>query len=126
MDSEATSGFGGERFAVTSRREAAAVVVTVSGELDQDTAGPLREALDRHVGEGHARIIVDCVPLSFCDSTGLNALLHARLAAQDTGGRIDLAGLHAPVARMFEITGAHTVFRVYADVDEALADEPPA
>ncbi|MBT2366074.1 STAS domain-containing protein [Streptomyces sp. ISL-10] len=132
MGPEATRGAGNpaatgeERFSLTTARRADAVVLTLSGELDHDTAGPLREALERHVGQGARRILVDFGPLRFCDSTGLNVLLHARLAAQEAGGRIELAALRPPVARMFEITGAQAVFQVYAGVEEALADERPA
>ncbi|TXS44431.1 STAS domain-containing protein [Streptomyces sp. t39] len=121
---EEASGDG--RFAVREGSRGGVVVLSLAGELDHDTAEPLREALARHTGTGAGRVLVDLSGLTFCDSTGLNVLLHARLAAHDTGGSIELAGLRPPVARMFEITGAHTVFRVHAGLDEALARERPA
>jgi anti-anti-sigma factor len=109
---------------VETRHHAGTVVLALSGELDHDTAEPLREALARQVEEGAERILVDCSGLGFCDSTGLNVLLHARLAARENGGRIELAGLQPPVARMFDITGARAIFRVYDGVSEALTDGP--
>ncbi|MFF3322585.1 STAS domain-containing protein [Streptomyces sp. NPDC002889] len=115
---------GDERFGLETRRHAGTVVLALRGELDHDTAEPLREALSRHVEAGAERVLVDCSGLGFCDSTGLNVLLHARLSAQELGGRIELAGLRPPVARMFDITGARAVFRVYDGVDEALTDRP--
>ncbi|MEU0371698.1 STAS domain-containing protein [Streptomyces sp. NPDC006283] len=121
--SEQESVAGGERFGVATRQRGDTVVLSLSGELDHDTAEPLRKALDQHVRAGAARILVDCGDLRFCDSTGLNVLLHARLAAQETDGHIELAALRPPVDRMFEITGAKAVFKVHAGVDEALADE---
>ncbi|UYQ60326.1 STAS domain-containing protein [Streptomyces peucetius] len=114
---------GGERFGVATRHRGGTVVISLSGELDHDTAEPLRHALAQEVRAGARRIVVDCGGLHFCDSTGLNVLLHGRLDAQEGGGRVDLAALRPPVARMFEITGAQAVFRLYAGVDEALADE---
>ncbi|MFC8506753.1 STAS domain-containing protein [Streptomyces sp. NPDC057411] len=111
-----------QRLGVLTRpgSQADTVVLAVTGELDHDTAAPLREALD---GAGtSSRIVVDCSGLRFCDSTGLNVLLRARLRLVEGGGRLDLAGLRPPVDRMFEITGARTVFRVYEDAAEALAD----
>jgi stage II sporulation protein AA (anti-sigma F factor antagonist) len=101
------------------------VVLAVTGELDHDTAAPLKEALTTHTGPGR-RIVVDCAGLRFCDSTGLNVLLRARLRMLADGGRLDLSGLGPPVDRMFEITGALSVFRVYADTAAALADAPAA
>ncbi|MFG2331658.1 STAS domain-containing protein [Streptomyces sp. NPDC048604] len=97
------------------------VVLTLTGELDHDTADPLRTALDEQIEAGAARIVVDCAALTFCDSTGLNALLRARLQAQEAGGRVELADLRPPVNRMFEITGARTVFTVHDDLRAALA-----
>ncbi|WMX44348.1 STAS domain-containing protein [Streptomyces roseicoloratus] len=102
----------------------ATYVLAVTGELDHDTAAPLKEALETHVTA--ERIVVDCSGLRFCDSTGLNVLLRSRLRMAESGGRLDLAGLRPPVDRMFEITGALTVFRVYADTAAALADAPAA
>ncbi|MEU9997142.1 STAS domain-containing protein [Streptomyces sp. NPDC048370] len=111
-----------ERFAVTADPgpQPGAVVLSLTGELDHDTADTLRHALEER--NGAVRILVDCERLSFCDSTGLNVLLRARLQAMESGGRLELAGLRPPVSRMFEITGARTVFRVYENVAEALTD----
>lgn len=115
-------GVGGARFTVEVRAGADTVVLVLGGELDHDTAGPLREALAEGVASGAGRILVDCTDLRFCDSTGLNVLLRARLAAREAGSRVELAALQPQVARMFDITGADGVFRVYGGVDEALAD----
>jgi anti-anti-sigma factor len=115
-------GAGGARFTVEVRAGADTTVLALGGELDHDTAGVLREALAEGVATGAGRILVDCTDLSFCDSTGLNVLLRGRLAAREAGSRVELAALQPPVARMFGITGADAVFRVYGGLDEALAD----
>ncbi|MFC0843155.1 STAS domain-containing protein [Streptomyces noboritoensis] len=117
---------GGRRFAVAARRVGGAAVLSLTGELDHDTVEPLRTALAEQIAAAPERIVVDCAGLRFCDSTGLNALLRARAAAtQAEGGGIELAALQPPVARMFEITGAYAVFRIHADLDQALAGRPP-
>jgi anti-anti-sigma factor len=67
-------------------------------------------------------LVVDCSELEFCDSTGLNVLLGARLKAEAEGGAVHLAGMRPPVARVFEITGAEAVFRVHDTLDAALAE----
>ncbi|MFB7512625.1 STAS domain-containing protein [Streptomyces sp. NPDC056144] len=100
------------------------VVMALHGELDHDTAAPLRTALAERGGP--VRVVVDCAGLRFCDSTGLNVLLGARLRMLAEGGLVVLSGLRPPVERMFEITGARSVFRVYEDPGAALGDvEPP-
>ncbi|MFK0046041.1 STAS domain-containing protein [Streptomyces sp. NPDC090741] len=112
----------GERFAVEVESVPGATVLALAGELDHDTAEPLRQALDT-ARQGGGRLLVDLSRLEFCDSTGLNVLLHGRLAAGNVGGSLELVGLHRPVERMFYITGADQVFRVHPDVETALSAE---
>ncbi|MER6448156.1 STAS domain-containing protein [Streptomyces venezuelae] len=115
MDPEADS----ERFTVAVTHTDGAVVLALAGELDHDTAQPLRDALDAALAPGR-RMLVDLTDLGFCDSTGLNVLLNTRLAAQQAGAVLELVGLRGPVARMFRITGADGVFPIHSDVVEAL------
>ncbi|BDH09724.1 MULTISPECIES: STAS domain-containing protein [Streptomyces] len=110
------------RLHVEIRHHGASAVVTVSGELDHHTADLLRESLEGCVDDGYARLVVDCSPLEFMDSTGLNVLLGARLKAEAEGGGVHLAGMQPVVARVFEITGAEAVFTVHDSLDAALAE----
>ncbi|MFE6833919.1 STAS domain-containing protein [Streptomyces sp. NPDC057705] len=110
----------GERFTVEARSLRGATILAMAGELDHDTAEPLRQALDTTWPDGR-RLLVDLTHLDFCDSTGLNVLLRGRLAIQGSGGTLELVGLHPPVARMFHITGADRLFRLHTDLEAALA-----
>ncbi|EPH41497.1 putative Anti-sigma-B factor antagonist [Streptomyces aurantiacus JA 4570] len=96
--------------------------MTPAGELDHHTADLLREPLEACVDDGFARLVIDCSQLEFCDSTGLNVLLGARLKAEAEGGGVHLAGMLPVVARVFEITGADAVFTVHETLEAALAD----
>ncbi|MGW2491112.1 STAS domain-containing protein [Streptomyces sp. NPDC001606] len=109
------------RLLVEVREEGASAVVTPAGELDHHTADLLREPLDDLLVKGYSRLVVDCSRLEFCDSTGLNVLLGARLKAEAAGGGVHLAGMLPVVARVFEITGAEAVFTVHDSVAAALA-----
>ncbi|MEU8889529.1 STAS domain-containing protein [Streptomyces sp. NPDC048442] len=109
------------RLQVGVRTEGRSEIVTPVGELDHHTAELLREPLERALDEGRTRLVVDCSLLEFCDSTGLNVLLGARLKAEAAGGAVHLAGMQPVVARVFEITGAEAVFTVHDSLDAALA-----
>lgn len=115
-----------ERFTVDVRPLDGATVLTLTGELDHDTAEPLRAALEAARAHGERRLLVDLSALEFCDSTGLNVLLRNRLASRESGGSLELIGLHRPVARMFHITGADGLFPLHPDVDAALANQQRA
>jgi anti-anti-sigma factor len=103
------------------REEGASAVVTPAGELDHHTADLLREPLEECLEKGYARLVIDCSRLEFCDSTGLNVLLGARLKAEAAGGGVHLAAMQPVVARVFEITGAEAVFTVHDTLEAALA-----
>ncbi|MFJ8310660.1 MULTISPECIES: STAS domain-containing protein [unclassified Streptomyces] len=110
------------RLRVGVRTEGRSEVVTPAGELDHHTADLLREPLEAAIAEGRTRLVVDCSHLEFCDSTGLNVLLGARLKAEERGGGVHLVAMQPVVARVFEITGAEAVFTVHDSLDAALCD----
>ncbi|MHA6759145.1 STAS domain-containing protein [Streptacidiphilus sp. PAMC 29251] len=117
------------RFGVGVRTEGSATVLVLTGELDHDTAPELRERLDEVFEAAAASggsaapvvVVVDCAELGFCDSTGLNVLLTARLRAEEVGVDIRLSALRGHVVRMFEITGAGGIFSIHPDLADALA-----
>ncbi len=110
------------RLLVEVREEGTSAVITPAGELDHHTADLLREPVEDCLDRGFARLVVDCSQLEFCDSTGLNVLLGARLKAEAAGGGVHLAGMLPVVARVFEITGAEAVFTVHDTLGAALGD----
>ncbi|MFF3244442.1 STAS domain-containing protein [Streptomyces sp. NPDC002870] len=110
------------RLQVEVRTEGHSEVVKPAGELDHHTAELLRVPLDDALEQGRARLVIDCSQLEFCDSTGLNVLLGARLKAEAAGGGVHLAGMLPVVARVFEITGAEAVFSVHDSLEDALSD----
>ncbi|GAA0638439.1 STAS domain-containing protein [Streptomyces thermocarboxydovorans] len=111
------------RLLVEVRQEGPSAVVTPAGELDHHTADLLREPLENCLAKGLNRLVIDCSRLEFCDSTGLNVLLGARLKAEAAGGGVHLVGMQPVVARVFEITGVDAVFTVHDTLEAALADD---
>jgi anti-anti-sigma factor len=122
MDRQTVGSGNRGRLRVEVRTEGRSEVVMAAGELDHHTADVLRIPLDTALEQGRARLVIDCSRLEFCDSTGLNVLLGARLKADAAGGGVHLAGMLPVVARVFEITGAEAVFTLHDSVEDALAD----
>ncbi|HEY3868219.1 MAG TPA: STAS domain-containing protein [Actinocrinis sp.] len=112
---------GRARLTMSTRREAEAVIVTLVGELDFDSAEMLGELINTVFSEHAARVLVDCAGLEFCDSSGLNVLLRARLAARAAGVELALVGVPVALERVLDLTGTTTAFVRYAGVEEALA-----
>lgn len=122
MDREMVGTTGRDRLRVAVSRSGTSAVVAPTGELDHHTADLLREPLDQLVEDGCSTFVVDCTGLEFCDSTGLNVLLGARLKAEAAGGSVHLAGMRPAVAKVFSITGAEAVFTVHDTLDDALKE----
>lgn len=108
---------------VTSRRYASAVVLLVSGRLDQDTCDGFRGQLMGHVDsaarEGGA-IVLDLSALEYVSSAGLRCFMLASRQAKAQHGRIFVAQLQPMVAEIFQISHFNLVFQVFPTVREAL------
>jgi anti-sigma B factor antagonist len=101
--------------------DAETAVCVLAGELDIETLGSAKRTLRELVREGMRLVVVDLQRIEFCDSSGLNMLLQARMAAEDKSVGLRLAGCSPAVMRVLELTGADTVFSLHPDVDAALA-----
>ncbi|MFE1230933.1 STAS domain-containing protein [Streptomyces sp. NPDC058745] len=103
---------GTDRLAVAVTPTAGGVLVRVRGEIDFDTAGPLKATLlHATVTCDGDRVVLDLSDVSFCDATGLNALLRARLWALGEHRHLTIAAAGRPVTRLLDITGAAALFR---------------
>ncbi|MFD9127110.1 STAS domain-containing protein [Kitasatospora sp. NPDC059571] len=105
----------------TAQGPAGALVCSLAGDLDLDglagVEGPLRDI----VASGPGLLCVDLSEVGFCDSSGLNLLLRLRLDAEDSGVPLVLAEPKPQLTRLFELTGAGAVFRIFDSVEEACA-----
>jgi len=91
-------------------------VVVLDGELDQQSAPRLGEALERAAARGK-RVVVDLTELRFIDSSGLHVLLSG---PGMTDGRRAVVCPPGNVARVLSIVRADAALHVYEHLDEAL------
>lgn len=92
-------------FRVEARKEGEAEILTVSGELDLAAAGSLEGELDRALGSGSRKIVLDLQSLDFIDSTGLSVLVRAHGRAQEQGLELGLINPGTQVERLLTLTG---------------------
>ena len=81
------------------------VRLAVTGEIDLATAGGLYDAIAQAVAGGCTEVIVDLAEVSFCDSTGIGAIVRARNAAAGEGATVQVINPRGPVHRVLEVTG---------------------
>lgn len=97
-------------------------VVTVTGEIDGETAAQLRtaviSAIDSTSGDA---CVLDLTQVGFLDSAGLSALLAANKHGDAHRKPLRIVvDSNSPVIRPIEVTGLDVVLRLYHTVGEAL------
>jgi anti-anti-sigma factor len=87
-----------------------APVLVVSGALDVYETPHFRAALFEIVDEGHDRVVVDCMGITFIDSSGLGVLVDASRRMQERDGSFVVRHVPAATRRLFELAGVGEFF----------------
>jgi anti-sigma B factor antagonist len=98
-------------------------VVSAPEEIDISNAGDFRAAFQS--AAGHPTIVADLSATEYCDSSGLNVLVRALRRVQEQGGELRLVARTSAVLRILNVTGVGKLLKVYASVEDALADRAP-
>jgi anti-anti-sigma factor len=91
MNAEAIGGSPAER------------VVTLSGDYDVRRARELKQVLI--AGRDATPVCADCAAVRFMDSTGLKALIEARIELIERGSQLTLRSVPDSLRMLFEVTG---------------------
>ena len=96
-------------------------VLPLEGEIDLHVSPNVAESLRAIIQKKPKRLVVDFARVSYIDSSGLAVLIEAMQNVDAYGGKFALAGLGDDVLPIFEIAKLDQVFRIFPDVDAALA-----
>ncbi|MFJ3582008.1 STAS domain-containing protein [Streptomyces sp. NPDC090127] len=100
-----------DRIAVSVTPREGGSSVKVCGELDLDSVTQLHTTLLHALAASDgAGVALDLSEVTFCDSSGLNALLRARRQAVSDGHPLTITAASPQVTRLLEITGAAALF----------------
>jgi anti-sigma B factor antagonist len=97
------------------------VVVVLPAEIDVTNSDEVRQQLVSVLSRRVGTIVADLTSTSFCDSSGVHAIMHAhgRAAARDVGLRLAVSP-GGSVRRVLQLTGADQIIPVFATVQEAI------
>ena len=96
----------------TSQAGPALVIAVNDSRIDAAVAIEFKEAVRSAAEAGGDPVILDLSKVSFLDSSGLGAVVAVmKLLAPER--RLELAGLTAPVAKVFRLTRMDTVFTIH-------------
>ncbi|MEU6965672.1 STAS domain-containing protein [Streptomyces chrestomyceticus] len=97
-----------------------ATVIELHGEIDVWTAPAVRAHLQHLTGPG-AVLLVDLRPVTFCDCSGLDALLDAHQQTVLRRGRLQVVCADVRILNLMRTTRTRSLFHPAATLAEALA-----
>ena len=97
-------------------------VLTIEGDIDLHVSPAVTESLNAVIKKKPERIVIDLSRATYIDSAGVAALILAMQEVEEYGGKFFLCGLQETLRSTFEISGLDRIFRIFPDLDAALAD----
>ncbi len=96
-----------------------ATVVAVKGRMDALTSPEFDKALSG--ADLSNKVLLQLSGLEYISSAGLRSLLVLAKRLKEREGELLCCALQKPVEEVFRISGFHSLFKVYATEEEALA-----
>ena len=106
---------------IESRSEGDARVLRITGELAESDCGDFAARLEREIGPGAARVILDLEALSYISSSGLNTLVAVHQALAKSGCRLILAGANRKIRKLLNLNPTARLIETADGAAEALA-----
>ncbi|MEU9891569.1 STAS domain-containing protein [Sphaerisporangium sp. NPDC051017] len=100
-------------------------VLALAGDLDVASCPHLDDAVEAALCVGCRHLVVDAAGLRFCDSHGLEALLHAVDALGQVHGTVALVNVHGLLRRVLDITQTAAYFAAVTDAPVSCEARPP-
>ncbi|MBK5279723.1 MAG: STAS domain-containing protein [Bacteroidia bacterium] len=100
-------------------------IIAIIGEIDASSSIELDLTIAKSVGDGFAKILVDCTALEYISSAGLGVFMSYIEEFQEKEIRMVLFGLKEKVANTFVILGLADLLHICSSKEEAkkLIDE---
>jgi anti-sigma B factor antagonist len=115
-------GMGQNTFPATPvQREHRPNVLLLEGDIDLHVAPAVTASLSAVTSNNPERIVIDLSRTTFIDSAGVAALILAMQEVEGYGGKFFLASLQETLRLIFETSRLERIFRIFPDVDAALA-----
>jgi anti-sigma B factor antagonist len=96
--------------------------MTLPAEVDISNAELVRQDLLSVVAQDASRVIADMTATTFCDSSGVSALVRVVRQTTAQGCVLRLAAAAPAVTRVLALTGVDKLIEIYPSVAAALAD----
>ncbi len=102
------------------KKEGFSLVKVNAERLDTNVAADLKAELVVLNNNGEKNIVLDLGKCSYCDSSGLRAVLVGNRLCEDAIGTFVVSGLRPDVEHLIRISMLHTVLLITKTTDEAI------
>ena len=96
-------------------------VLPLEGDIDLHVSPAVTETLNAMIKKKPERLVIDLSRATYIDSSGVAALILAMQEVEAYGGMFFLSGLQETLRSIFEISRLDRTFRIFPDVNAALA-----
>jgi len=96
-------------------------VLPLEGEIDLHVSPRVAISVAQIIGKKPPKLVVDLSRVTYIDSSGLAVLIEAMQNVERYGGKLAIAGMQETVQSIFEIARLDQVFRIFPNVETALA-----
>lgn len=110
---------------IRNKQVADVTVISLTGELTAQTAGPTQEAILKvaePLPQPGAKVVLDMGGVSFMSSAGLRLLLVVYRTISGRGGKVLLVGLSEDLRNTMSVTGFLDLFKHQPTLDAGLAE----
>lgn len=103
------------------KKDGYTLVQVLKDKLDTHIAPALKSELVLISGNGEKSILLDLTPCTYCDSSGLSAILVANRLCKNANGTFVLHGLQPAVERLVSISQLDSVLNISYNIDDAVS-----
>lgn len=105
---------------MTLKQKAQVVLFKPQGSIDLQGGKALSNEMSRVVPQPDQLWVIDLVEVDFMDSSGLVSLVKGLKAAHQSGCRLVLCNVKAPVRLILELTQLDSVFEIFHTYEDVL------
>jgi anti-sigma B factor antagonist len=96
-------------------------VIRLAAEIDVTNSDRVHSDLAAACLPGLAAVIADLTQTTFCDSSGVRALVQVHKLAASQGTELRLVVTSEAVMRILELSGLTDILRIYPTIEAAIA-----
>jgi len=106
---------------MSTRQADGVTIVDLNGPITLEDGSPvLRETVQRLIGQGEKRLLLNLAAVQFIDTSGIGELISAFTSMRDQGGELKLLNLTKKVHDLIRITKLYAVFDIRDDEAAAI------